>query len=108
MKQQCGLTPQDETESFACRHRLLLRAGITWDQAKAKFEAANPVLKSDQSSVDEMKAEEITAFLRPNPEFTMTVDGLQIAPNGGRDRPRPLLVDLRSLNRGDGLRRGDH
>ena len=34
---------------------------LTWDQVKAKFEAANPVLKSDQSNVDETKAEEITA-----------------------------------------------
>jgi cobalt-zinc-cadmium efflux system outer membrane protein len=62
-------------------------SGLTWEQAKAKFEAANPVLKSDQSNVDEMKAEEITAYLRPNPQFTMTADGLQIAPNGGQWHP---------------------
>ena len=61
--------------------------GLTWDQVKAKFEAANPVLKSDQSNVDEMKAEEITAYLRPNPQFSMTADGLQIAPNGGQWHP---------------------
>jgi cobalt-zinc-cadmium efflux system outer membrane protein len=30
-----------------------------------------------------MKAEEITAFLRPNPQFTGTVDGTQIAPHAG-------------------------
>ena len=40
---------------------------LTWDQVKAKFEAANPALKADQSNVDELKAEEITAYLRPNP-----------------------------------------
>jgi cobalt-zinc-cadmium efflux system outer membrane protein len=51
---------------------------VTWDQVKAKFEAANPVLKADQSNVDELKAEEITAYLRPNPQFTMTADGTQI------------------------------
>jgi cobalt-zinc-cadmium efflux system outer membrane protein len=62
-------------------------ASLTWEQVKAKFEAANPVLKSDQSNVDEMKAEEITAYLRPNPQFTMTADGLQIAPNGGQWHP---------------------
>jgi len=55
-------------------------SSLTWEQVKAKFEAANPVLKSDQSNVDEMKAEEITAYLRPNPQFTMTADGTQIAP----------------------------
>jgi cobalt-zinc-cadmium efflux system outer membrane protein len=62
-------------------------AGLTWEQAKAKFEAANPVLKSDQASVDEMKAEEITAYLRPNPQFTMTADGTAIAPHDGTWQP---------------------
>jgi cobalt-zinc-cadmium efflux system outer membrane protein len=62
-------------------------SGLTWDQAKAKFEAANPVLKSDQSNVDEMKAEEITAYLRPNPQFTMTEDGTSIASHGGVYQP---------------------
>jgi cobalt-zinc-cadmium efflux system outer membrane protein len=60
---------------------------LTWEQAKAKFEAANPVLKSDQSSVDEMKAEEITAYLRPNPQFTMSEDGTAIAPHDGSYQP---------------------
>jgi len=62
-------------------------SALTWEQAKAKFEAANPVLKSDQSNVDEMKAEEITAYLRPNPQFTMTADGTSIAPHDGVYQP---------------------
>ena len=52
---------------------------LTWEQAKAKFESANPVLKADAANVEEMKAEEITAFLRPNPQFTLAADGTQIA-----------------------------
>ena len=56
---------------------------LTWDQVKSKFEAANPALKADALGVDEMRAEEITAYLRPNPQFTTTVDGTQIAPNNG-------------------------
>jgi len=56
---------------------------LTWDQVKAKFEAVNPALKADADNVDEMKAEEITAFLRPNPQFSVTADGTQIAPNKG-------------------------
>jgi cobalt-zinc-cadmium efflux system outer membrane protein len=56
---------------------------LTWDQVKARFEAANPTLKADALNVDEMKAEEITAFLRPNPQFSVTADGTQIAPNKG-------------------------
>ena len=62
-------------------------SALTWEQVRVKFEAANPVLKSDQSNVDEMKAEEITAYLRPNPQFTMTADGTQIAPKDGVWQP---------------------
>ena len=56
---------------------------LTWDQVKARFEAANPALKTDADNVDELRAQEITAFLRPNPQFTATVDGTEIAPNDG-------------------------
>src|ERR1700691_3031168 len=56
---------------------------LTWDQVKAKFEASNPALKADADNVDEMKAEEITAYLRPNPQFTLSVDGTQAAPHDG-------------------------
>ena len=56
---------------------------LTWDQVKAKFEAVNPALRADADNVDEMRAEEITAFLRPNPQFTLSVDGNQVAPKNG-------------------------
>jgi cobalt-zinc-cadmium efflux system outer membrane protein len=56
---------------------------LTWDQVKTKFEAVNPALKADADNVDEMKAEEITAFLRPNPQFTLAADGTQAAPHDG-------------------------
>jgi cobalt-zinc-cadmium efflux system outer membrane protein len=59
------------------------QSSLTWEQVKAKFEAANPALKADALGVDEMKAAEITAFLRPNPQFTVTADGTQIAPSSG-------------------------
>jgi cobalt-zinc-cadmium efflux system outer membrane protein len=60
---------------------------LTWDQVKAEFEAVNPALKADEVSVQEMKAEEITAFLRPNPQFTFSTDGTQIARHQGVWRP---------------------
>jgi len=60
---------------------------LTWDQVKAKFEASNPALHADQITVDEMKAEETTAFLRPNPQFTFATDGTQIAPHNGVWQP---------------------
>ncbi len=61
--------------------------GLTWDQVKAKFESVNPALKADALNVDEMRAEEITAFLRPNPQFTAATDGTQIAPHDGIWQP---------------------
>jgi cobalt-zinc-cadmium efflux system outer membrane protein len=61
--------------------------GLTWEQVKARFEVANPVLRADESNVAEMKAEEITAYLRPNPQFTMATDGTQIARNNGVWQP---------------------
>jgi cobalt-zinc-cadmium efflux system outer membrane protein len=61
--------------------------GLTWDQVKARFEAANPALKADALGVDEMKAAEITAFLRPNPQFTTAEDGTQIASHNGVWQP---------------------
>lgn len=60
---------------------------LTWDQVKAKFEASNPALKADALNVDEMQSEEITAFLRPNPQFTAATDGLQLAPHDGVWQP---------------------
>jgi cobalt-zinc-cadmium efflux system outer membrane protein len=60
---------------------------LTWQQVREKFEAANPTLRAEQIGIDESKAQEITAFLRPNPNFNLTVDGSQIAPHKGVYRP---------------------
>ena len=60
---------------------------LTWDQVRSRFEATNPALKADADNVEEMRAQEITAYLRPNPQFTTTVDGTQIAPNDGSWHP---------------------
>jgi outer membrane protein, heavy metal efflux system len=52
---------------------------LTWQEVRERFEAANPTLRAGQIGVDESKAQEITAFLRPNPNFTLSTDGTQIA-----------------------------
>ena len=59
----------------------------TWDQVKTKFEAANPALKADALGVDELRAEEITAYLRPNPQFNFAADGTQFPPHKGPWQP---------------------
>lgn len=62
---------------------LSAQTSYTWEQVKDKFEATNPTLKADAINVQEVKAEEITADLRPNPQFTLSQDGTQIVPNKG-------------------------
>src|SRR5258707_8964250 len=59
----------------------------TWEQVKDRFELNNPTLLADKLNIDESKAQEITAFLRPNPSLTLTADGTQIAPEKGVWRP---------------------
>jgi cobalt-zinc-cadmium efflux system outer membrane protein len=59
----------------------------TWQQLKQKFESTNPTLKAAQLNIDESKASEITAYLRPNPDFSLTADGTQLAPSQGIWRP---------------------
>lgn len=49
---------------------------LTWSQLKDQFEAANPALKADAINVQEMKADEVTANLRPNPTVSFTADQL--------------------------------
>ena len=49
---------------------------LTWEVAKTEFLAANPTMQAGQLGVQESRAEEITAFLRPNPDLTVAVDQL--------------------------------
>jgi cobalt-zinc-cadmium efflux system outer membrane protein len=69
--------------ALAACSNAVAQQSLTWDQVRARFEASNPALKADADNVDEMKAEEVTAFLRPNPQFTLLADGTQIAPHDG-------------------------
>ena len=70
---------------------LSLKAGaqqaLTWEQVRNRFETNNPTLLADRFNIDESKAQEITAFLRPNPTFNLSVDGTQIAPDRGKWKP---------------------
>jgi len=66
---------------------------LTWQEVRAKFEALNPTLRAGLIGIDESRASEISAFLRPNPDFTLSTDGTQIAPNNGVWQPfRGTLV----------------
>ena len=49
---------------------------LTWDEAKREFEATNPNLRATRIGIQQARADEITAHLRPNPGFTAGVDQL--------------------------------
>jgi cobalt-zinc-cadmium efflux system outer membrane protein len=63
------------------------QTALTWDQIVSRFEAANPTLSAARLNIEESRDAEITANLRPNPEFNLTTDGLQMAPSQGIWRP---------------------
>jgi cobalt-zinc-cadmium efflux system outer membrane protein len=72
---------------------------LTWQQVKDKFEAANPTLKASQANIDEARAGEITAYLRPNPTVTGTLDQINPfadanSPSTGTPGYRPLAYAL--------------
>jgi cobalt-zinc-cadmium efflux system outer membrane protein len=52
----------------------LAQTPLTWQQVKDRFETANPTLRAAQANIDESRAAEITAYLRPNPTLTGTLD----------------------------------
>jgi len=80
------------------------QTAFTWQQVKDKFEAANPTLKAAQAGIDESKASEITAYLRPNPSLTGSIDQLnpfvsQMSSSGsGMNVYRPLANAFESTS----------
>ncbi|HXW14508.1 MAG TPA: TolC family protein [Terriglobia bacterium] len=62
----------------------LAQKALTWEEVRAKFEAVNPTLRAGQIGVDEARTEEITAYLRPNPQLGVSADqfGLNSSPFG--------------------------
>ncbi len=51
---------------------------LTWEEAKRELQSDNPTLRAGQIGLEESRANEITAFLRPNPELTVSLDQINI------------------------------
>ena len=59
---------------------------LTWDDVRLRFEQNNPTLLADKLNIDESKAQEITANLRPNPNLGLLsdqVDPFDLGPSHG-------------------------
>lgn len=69
----------------------------TWQELRDKFEASDPQLRAGRLGIDESKAQEVTAYLRPNPDFTATLDQLAFF-QGNPYRPLGAMLPLISAN----------
>ena len=54
----------------------LSQTPLTWAEVRDRFVASNPTLVAGRLGLKQSRAAEITAFLRPNPQFTGTIDQL--------------------------------
>jgi cobalt-zinc-cadmium efflux system outer membrane protein len=73
------------------------QTALTWEQVKAKFESANPTLRAGQLNISESKTLETTAYLKPNPSMTVSVD--QFEPFSGNPyRPFGALLPFVSMD----------
>jgi cobalt-zinc-cadmium efflux system outer membrane protein len=74
------------------------QASLTWDQVRQQFEQRNPTLLAGQFNISESKAEEITAYLRPNPNLTLTADQIDPFPGGPPRGPFAYLLPVASIS----------
>ena len=65
----------------------------TWREIRERFDSSNPKLKAAQITIDESRASEVTAYLRPNPEFSLSTDGYQVSRNNGVWQPFSGVVE---------------
>src|SRR3974377_1926566 len=54
---------------------------LTWREVRDKFHATNPTLRAGEIGIEESRAQEITAYLRPNPNLTLRADQLDPSPS---------------------------
>jgi cobalt-zinc-cadmium efflux system outer membrane protein len=51
---------------------------LTWEQVRLRFEQANPTLLAGRLNIEESKASEVTAYLRPNPDLSLLIDQIDL------------------------------
>ena len=71
---------------------------LSWDDVKMRFEANNPTLRAGRIGIDESKASEITAYLRPNPQGSLNVDQIGNTTQGSAFSATTLTTTLSYLH----------
>jgi outer membrane protein, heavy metal efflux system len=75
----------------------LAQKALTWQEVRDKFEVANPSLLAGQIGVDESRANETTAYLRPNPNLALLADQIDPFPGGPSHGPFSFLLPSATL-----------
>ena len=75
----------------------LAQKALTWQEVRDKFEVANPSLLAGQIGIDESRANEITAYLRPNPNLAILADQIDPFPGGPSHGPFSFLLPSATL-----------
>jgi outer membrane protein, heavy metal efflux system len=83
--------------SGAARYAQAQKA-LTWEEVKTRFEADNPTLHAGQIGIDESKANEISAYLRPNPALTILTDQIDPFPGGPSHGPFAYFLPSATVN----------
>lgn len=81
--------------ALACMQFANGQQAFTWEQIKDRFQAVNPILRAGQIGIEESRAQEITAYLRPNPFLSISAD--QFEPFN-KNPYRPFASVLNSAN----------
>jgi outer membrane protein, heavy metal efflux system len=71
---------------------------LTWQEIRARFKAANPSLRAGQIGIDESRANETTAYLRPNPNFSILADQIDPFPGGPHHSTFGFLLSVAAVS----------
>jgi cobalt-zinc-cadmium efflux system outer membrane protein len=71
---------------------------LTWQQVQQRFEFGNPSLLAGQIGIEESRAQEITADLRPNPTLGLTADQINPFPGGPPHSDLGFLLSVATVN----------
>jgi cobalt-zinc-cadmium efflux system outer membrane protein len=107
IRTMCRLPRKPDVRIRACRLLLLAvlapalhaQQVLTWAQIRDQFKRTNPTLLADQVNIDEARAQEITAYLRPNPSITFALDQFTVFPTPNTPyRPVAGVLEAGSIN----------
>jgi cobalt-zinc-cadmium efflux system outer membrane protein len=79
-------------------------APLSWADVRDRFRATNPAVAAGRIGVDESRADEITAFVRPNPLWSLTFDQIGDTASGNPFSASTLLTNVSYLHERDGKR----